>query len=57
MQPIIEIVAFICALETSYLSIREIFGNKIDLVEQTILTGGLGLALFVIVRFIIEWGA
>ncbi len=57
MQPIIEIVAFICALETSYLIIREIFGNKIDLVEQTILTGGLGLALFVIVRFIIEWGA
>ncbi len=57
MQPIIGIVAFICALETSYLIIERVFKNKIDLVEQAILTGGLGLALFVIVSFIIEWGA
>jgi len=57
MQPIIGIVAFICALETSYLLIGRAFKDKIDLIEKVILTGGLGLALFVIVSFIIEWGA
>jgi len=57
MQPIIGVVAFICALETSYLLVERAFKNKIDLIEKVIPISGLGLALFVIVSFIIGWSA